>query len=226
MNYAQYIDHSLLHPTATCKDIETLCFQAIEYKVAAVCIQPIFVSQTTQLLKHTSISVATVIGFPQGANTIETKCFETKLAIAQGANEIDAVVCISKVCNEDWEYIQKEIHELSTICKQHNVCLKIIFETGYINEFQMITLCKICTNEKVTFVKTSTGFDFVKQENGMFTTLGAQIKHIQLMKKYCGKDIQIKASGGIRTASYFLQCIEAGATRIGTSATKDILTAI
>lgn len=223
MNYAKYIDHSLLHPTATMADITKLCNEAIHFQVAAVCIQPIFVTTVKKLLNHTDISVATVIGFPLGTNTIETKCLETIQCIKLGANEIDVVVCIPKVLEEDWEYIHKEIHELSTICKQHHVCIKVIFETTYLQDNQIIKLCEICNNAQVNFVKTSTGFDFVKQGNGLYSPVGAQIHHIELMKKNCEKHIQIKASGGIRTADYFRACIQAGATRIGTSATKDIL---
>ncbi|HPH16473.1 MAG TPA: deoxyribose-phosphate aldolase [Bacteroidales bacterium] len=223
MNYAQYIDHSLLHPTATSKDITRLCNEAVQFEVAAVCIQPVFVSLAHRLLKNTEISVATVVGFPLGACTQEIKYEETKQCIQLGANEIDAVVCISKVIEEDWEYVTTEINELSTICKQYNICLKIIFETTYLNENQIIKLCEICTKASVNFVKTSTGFDFVKQEQGTYITIGAQLQHIQLMRKHCGSNVQIKASGGIRTTEYFLSCIQAGANRIGTSATKDIL---
>ncbi|HON52989.1 MAG TPA: deoxyribose-phosphate aldolase [Bacteroidales bacterium] len=226
MNYSKYIDHSLLHPTATHNDIAKLCREAIEFDVAAVCIQPIYIQFAQTLLQHTPISVATVIGFPHGTNSIETKCFETKLAIKHGATEIDAVICIPQVIAQEWKYIETEIHELSTICKQHNICLKIIFETTYLNEYHIIKLCEICSKEHVSFVKTSTGFDFIKHESGLYTTKGAQISHIQLMKKHCFNNTQIKASGGIRSASYFIECIEAGATRIGTSATKDILKAL
>jgi deoxyribose-phosphate aldolase len=222
-NYAKYIDHSLLHPTSTEKQVVDLCNEAIKWNVAAVCVKPDSVKLASELLKNTGIQIATVIGFPHGSNTTETKSFEAKNAILNGATELDIVVNISKVCDENWVYVSKEINELCTICKQNKISIKVIFETAYISKNQIVELCKICSNANVDFVKTSTGFDFIKNEMGTFTTLGAQIEDIILMKQNIANHIKIKASGGIRTSKDFLKFIELGVSRIGTSATNNIL---
>lgn len=221
--YSKYIDHSLLHPTSTIEDIQKTCSEAIEFNVAAVCVKPDSVKKASELLTKTSIAVATVIGFPHGGSTTETKCFETKNSIKNGANEIDMVVNIGKVLANDWKYVSNEIQKITNICRKHNVLIKVIFETGYITKAHIIELCKICSKIKVDFVKTSTGFDFIKQTQGLYSTKGAQIDDIILIKKNISPSIQIKASGGIRDAKSFLEFINLGVARIGTSATKDIL---
>jgi deoxyribose-phosphate aldolase len=133
------------------------------------------------------------------------------------------VVNIGKVIAGDWEYVENEISEIMDATLQHNAILKVIFENDYLNDDQKIQLCKICSRLHVAFVKTSTGFGFVKQEDGKFLAKGATIHDLKLMREHCSPDIQIKASGGIRTKNEVLAAIEAGATRVGLSATEAIL---
>jgi deoxyribose-phosphate aldolase len=133
------------------------------------------------------------------------------------------VVNIGKVVGGDWEYVENEISQIMDATLEHNAILKVIFENDYLNDDQKIQLCKICSSLHVAFVKTSTGFGFVKQEDGKFLAKGATIHDLKLMREHCAADIQIKASGGIRTKHEVLAAIEAGATRVGLSATEDIL---
>jgi deoxyribose-phosphate aldolase len=223
MKYSKFIDHSLLHPKSTQKEVEELCKEAIEYNVAAVCLKPDSVAFAYNILKKTSIAIATVIGFPHGGSTIETKVFETQNAIKNGAQEIDVVVNIGKVKEHNWAYIKNEISSISTICQSNNVILKVIFETGYLRDDEILRLCKICTTSKVNYVKTSTGFDFEKDKNGLINTIGAKIKTCELMAANIPNEVKLKASGGIRNTQDFLAFIDAGASRIGTSSTKEIL---
>lgn len=223
MNYSSYIDHSVLHPQATNADILYACNLAQKYKVAALCVQPSYIAFAYKLLQQNPVAIATVIGFPHGATTTESKIHDSLQAIELGAKEIDAVINIAEVCNNNMAYIQAEIRQLSQLCKQHKATLKIIFETTYISQSHIPILCKICSNEGVDFVKTSTGFDFIRNKDGAYSTVGARISDIEKMRKYAASHVKIKASGGIRTAEYFKQCIQAGADRIGTSATEVIL---
>lgn len=223
MDLAKYIDHSVLHPTATDQDLEEACRIGIKYGTATVCVKPSAVAKASELLKNSAVGVCTVIGFPHGGNTTDIKVIETIEACRNGATEIDMVVNIGKVIAGDWEYVENEISEIMDATLQHNAILKVIFENDYLNDDQKIHLCKICSSLHVAFVKTSTGFGFVKQEDGKFLAKGATIHDLKLMREHCSPDIQIKASGGIRTKNEVLAAIEAGATRVGLSATEEIL---
>jgi len=223
MDLAKYIDHSVLHPTATDKDLEEACRIGLKYGTATVCVKPSAVAQAAKLLKGSAVGVCTVIGFPHGGNTIDIKVIETIEACRNGAKEIDMVVNIGKVVGGDWEYVENEISQIMDATLEHNAILKVIFENDYLNDDQKIQLCKICSSLHVAFVKTSTGFGFVKQEDGKFLAKGATIHDLKLMREHCAADIQIKASGGIRTKHEVLAAIEAGASRVGLSATEDIL---
>jgi deoxyribose-phosphate aldolase len=223
MDLAKYIDHSVLHPTATDQDLEEACRIGIKYGTATVCVKPSAVAKAAELLKNSAVGVCTVIGFPHGGNTTDIKVIETIEACRNGATEIDMVVNIGKVIGGDWEYVENEISEIMDATLQHNAILKVIFENDYLNDDQKIHLCKICSSLHVAFVKTSTGFGFVKQEDGKFLAKGATIHDLKLMREHCSPDIQIKASGGIRSREEVLAAIEAGATRVGLSATEDIL---
>jgi deoxyribose-phosphate aldolase len=225
MDLAKYIDHSVLHPTATDKDLEEACRIGIKYKTATVCVKPSAVALAAKLLKGSGVGVCTVIGFPHGGNTTDIKVIETIEACRNGATEIDMVVNIGKVISADWEYVENEIAQIMDATLDHNAILKVIFENDYLNDDQKIQLCKICSGLHVAFVKTSTGFGFVKQEDGKFLAKGATIHDLKLMREHCTQDVQIKASGGIRTKNEVLAAIEAGATRVGLSATEDILNA-
>ena len=220
---AKYIDHSLLHPTMTDQDLEEGCKTAIEYGTATVCIKPYAVKRAHELLKGTGVEVCTVIGFPHGSNTTDLKVIETIEACRNGATEIDMVVNIGKVLGGEWEYVANEIDQIQSACIEHNSTLKVIFENDFLNTDQKIELCRICSELHVAFVKTSTGYGFVKQTDGSFATQGATITDLKLMRENCPPSVQIKAAGGIRTLAAMLAAIEAGATRIGSTATASIL---
>jgi len=223
MELAKYIDHAVLHPTATDKDLEEACRIGLKYGTATVCVKPSAVAMAARLLNGSAVGVCTVIGFPHGGNTTDIKVIETIEACRNGATEIDMVVNIGKVIGGDWEYVDNEISQIMDAALEHNAILKVIFENDYLTDDQKIQLCKICSGLHVAFVKTSTGFGYVKQEDGKFLAKGATIHDLKLMREHCSSDIQIKASGGIRTKNEVLAAIEAGATRVGLSATEDIL---
>ncbi len=225
MDLAKYIDHSVLHPTATDKDLEEACRIGLKYGTATVCVKPSVVADAAKLLKGSGVGVCTVIGFPHGGNTTDIKVIETIEACRNGATEIDMVVNIGKVIGGDWDYVEDEISQIMDATFEHNAILKVIFENDYLNDDQKIQLCKICSGLHVAFVKTSTGFGFVKQQDGKFQAKGATIHDLKLMREHCSPNIQIKASGGIRTREEVLAAIEAGATRVGLSATEEILNA-
>jgi deoxyribose-phosphate aldolase len=220
---AKYIDHSLLHPTMTNKDLQEGLEVAMKYGTATVCIKPYAVKYAAEVLKDSGVGVCTVIGFPHGSNTADLKVIETIEACRNGATEIDMVVNLGKVLGGDWDYVEQEIEQINNACFEHNAILKVIFENDYLNDEQKIKLCEICTKLHVAFVKTSTGYGFVKQENGMFLTKGATLPDLVLMRKHSAPTVQIKAAGGIRNLKDMLAAIEVGATRIGATATIAII---
>ena len=220
---AKYIDHSLLHPTMTDKDLEEGLAIAKKYGTATVCIKPYAVKYASEVLKDTGIGVCTVIGFPHGSNTTDLKVIETIEACRNGATEIDMVVNVGKVLGGEWHYVEQEIEQINNACFEHNAILKVIFENDYLKDEQKIKLCEICSKLHVAFVKTSTGYGYVKQENGMFLTKGATLNDLILMRKHSAPTVQIKAAGGIRNLKDMLAAIEVGATRIGATATAAII---
>ncbi|MFN5376541.1 MAG: deoxyribose-phosphate aldolase [Chitinophagaceae bacterium] len=220
---AKYIDHSLLHPTMTDKDLDEGLAIAKKYGTATVCIKPYAVKYAAEVLKDTGIGVCTVIGFPHGSNTTDLKVIETIEACRNGATEIDMVVNVGKVLGGDWDYVEHEIEQINNICFEHNAILKVIFENDYLKDEQKIKLCEICSKLHVAFVKTSTGYGYVKQDNGMFLTKGATLPDLILMRKHSAPTVQIKAAGGIRNLKDMLAAIEVGATRIGATATAVII---
>lgn len=221
---AKMIDHSILHPTLTDEDLIRGCEIAMKYNVASVCVKPYHVKQAALLLQKSDVKVGSVIGFPHGNSEVEVKVFETKTAIKNGAVEIDMVINIGKALQEDWPYIENEIHQVVKVCHEGNAVLKVIFETDFLpNNDYIIKLCDICTKEKVDYVKTSSGFGFVKQPNGDYNYKGATIEHLLLMHKHIGGKVKVKAAGGIRTLDQLLAIKETGATRCGATATESIL---
>ena len=220
---AKYIDHSLLHPTMTDADLEAGIAIAKQYQTATVCIKPYYVKKTAELLKGSGVGVCTVIGFPHGSNTTDLKVIETIEACRNGATESDMVVNIGKVLGGDWDYVEAEISEIMDACLEHNAILKVIFENDFLNEAQKIKLCEICSSLHVAFVKTSTGYGYVKQEDGKFLTKGATLEDLRLMRTHSAPEVQVKAAGGIRNLKDMLAAIEAGASRIGATATVAIL---
>lgn len=223
---AKYIDHSILHPTMTDADLEAGCQLAITYGTATVCIKPYAVPKAAALLEGTGVAICTVIGFPHGSNTTDLKVIETIEACRNGATEIDMVVNIGKVLEADWDYVEHEIDQVMHAALEHNAILKVIFENDYLEDSHKIKLCEICSKLHVAFVKTSTGYGFVKQPDGTFLTKGATLHDLRLMKAHCTPDIQIKAAGGIRNLKDMLAAIDAGATRIGATATAAIIGAL
>jgi deoxyribose-phosphate aldolase len=204
---SKYIDHTILKPTTTNTDIEQLCKEAIAHQFKAVCVPPYYVSLASELLENTDVKVATVIGFPTGYSTIAAKVEEAKVVIKDGAFELDVVVNLAAVKSGRWNYVQNELDIMTTICHLHDRKIKIIFETGLLNEDEIKRLCEIAKIIGADFVKTSTGM------NGD----GATVEVVKLMHENLPAHIQIKASGGIRTKEVAEAMIAAGATRIGTS---------
>lgn len=221
---SKMIDHSLLHPTMTDKELIDGCKIALDYDVAAVCIKPYFVKECAELLKGSDVKVCSVIGFPHGNGTIQAKVFETKLACKDGAMEIDMVVNAGKVLGEDWRYVKKEINAINKECIKNGAILKVIFENDFLpKDKYKIKLCKICSIVGVAFIKTSTGYGYVKQANGYYNYKGATEHDLILMRKYADQKVEIKAAGGVRTLDGLLRVKELGCSRLGASATIAIL---
>jgi deoxyribose-phosphate aldolase len=220
---AKMIDHSLLHPTMTDEDLEKGVQQAIYYKTASVCIKPYAVPQCAAWLKGTGVLVCTVIGFPHGSHTTVIKVAETKLACEQGCDEIDMVVNIGKVLSGDWTYVADEIRAINDECLKHGAILKVIFENDYLKDEHKIKLCQICSEIPVAFVKTSTGYGYVKGDDGKFSTKGATLEDVALMLKHVAPGVQVKAAGGVRSLEELIKMKELGVTRIGATATAVIV---
>lgn len=221
---AKMIDHSILHPTMTDEDLKRECDTALRYNVASVCVKPYAVEQAKKYLAGSDVKTGCVIGFPHGNSKTIVKIFETEQACIDGAEEIDMVVNLGKVLSGDWKYVEDEINAVTKVCHSHNAIIKVIFETDYItSDEDKIRLCKICTSANTDFVKTSTGYGFVKKENGDYNYKGATINDIKLMRKNSGPKVQVKCAGGVRTLDDLLKMREAGATRSGATATAAIL---
>lgn len=203
------VDHTLLKPTATWDEIAKLCEEALKYHTASVCIPASYVKKAHET--YPELNVCTVIGFPLGYSTTETKVFETSDAIKNGANEIDMVVNLGDVKAHNYEAVTSEIKEIKKACQ--NKILKVIIETCYLNEEEKIALCKCVSEAKADFIKTSTGFG----------SAGATFDDISLFKKYVDPEVKIKAAGGIRTKEDIEKFIELGADRLGCSAAIKVL---
>ena len=220
---AKMIDHSLLHPTMTDADLTKGCELAKQYHTATVCIKPYSITFCRDILAGSDVLVCSVIGFPHGNSTTGIKIIEAEEAVLAGAPEIDMVVNIGKVLGNDWDYVSREIRLINDAVTAHKGILKVIFENDYLKDEHIIKLCEICSQHKVAFVKTSTGYGFVKQENGMYAYKGAIDRHLQLMRKHCPPSVRIKAAGGVRTLDDLLRVRELGCTRCGATATKEII---
>ena len=224
---AKMIDHSLLHPTMDDQVLKEGIQLAKKYNVASVCIKPYAVKLAADLLRGSDVMVGTVIGFPHGNSKVEVKVFETERAIEDGAVEIDMVVNTGKVLSEDWTYVDDEIGKVVAVTKKHGAALKVIFENDFLpDDVYKIKLCEICSKYKVAFVKTSTGYGFVKQQDGSYNYRGATVEDLTLMRRHTDPDVQVKAAGGVRTLEDTLRVRELGVTRIGATATEAILLAI
>ena len=205
-----YIDHTLLKATATKEQIEQLCEEALKYHTASVCIPAAYVKYARE--KFPELNICTVIGFPLGYSTAAVKCFEARDAIGNGADEIDMVVNIGWVKDGRFAEVEREIAEVKAVCGEK--ILKVIIETCYLTEEEKIALCNCVTNGGADFIKTSTGFG----------TDGAKIKDIRLFKAHIGKNVKIKAAGGVKTKADLEMFINEGCSRIGTSSAVKLLT--
>ncbi len=213
MNIASFLDHTLLRPNLTLQEVNKLFSEARQYQFKAVCIPPYFVSAAKRQLEGTKIAIATVIGFPLGYSSLSSKIDEIRRAIDQGADEFDTVINICAVKSGDWSYIKNEINSLSTAVQLRGKTIKLILEAGLLEEFELLKLCEICNEAKVDYVKNATGF----------SAAGASVEITHLLRSNLDSNIKIKAAGGIRTIDFAKSLIEAGADRLGSSTSVNLL---
>lgn len=204
---ARLIDHTNLQPNATEEDLRKLCDEAKQYHFKMVAVNQVQSAFCAKQLAGTDIHTGAAISFPLGQTTVASKVFDTRDALANGANEIDYVVNLTQVRAHNWGYIEDEMRQIVAVCDEAGVPSKVIFENCYLTEEEKLALCEIAKRVEPTFVKTSTGFD----------AGGATVEDVRLMKANVGDKVQVKAAGGIRTADAFLDMVRAGATRIGCS---------
>ncbi|WP_241154442.1 deoxyribose-phosphate aldolase [Staphylospora marina] len=209
---AGMIDHTLLKPESTRKQVERLCQEALQHGFASVCIQPFWVKEAAERLAGSDVKVCTVIGFPLGANTTEVKAFETENAVKNGADEIDMVINVGALKSGDFDVVREDIR--AVVKAAGGAVVKVILETGLLSDEEIVKACELSKEAGAHFVKTSTGFG-----KG-----GATVHHVSLMRRTVGDDMGVKASGGIRDQETALRMIEAGANRIGASASVAIVT--
>ncbi len=221
---AGMIDHSLLHPTMTDRDLEAGCCLAAQYRVASVCIKPYAVKKAAELLQGTGVKVGTVVGFPHGGNTTECKRYETEVACRDGATEIDMVINLGKALSGDWEYVEQDIRAVVVEAHRHGAIVKVIFENDFLPTDELkVRLCQICERAEAEFVKTSTGYGFVKGADGKYTYQGATEHDLRLMRANCSPKVQVKAAGGVRDLDALIQVRDLGGTRCGATATATML---
>ncbi|MEZ6064696.1 MAG: deoxyribose-phosphate aldolase [Planctomycetaceae bacterium] len=228
---AGMIDHSLLHPTLTDPELIEGCQLAARYRVASVCVKPYFVAAAARLLAGTKVKVGTVVGFPHGSVSTEAKRTETELACNDGAVEIDMVINVGKAIGGDWEYVKREIAAVCEAAHRHGALVKVIIENDYLTDGGAgLTgdelkrrLCEVCEQAGADWVKTSTGFGFVKQPGGGYGCKGATEADLVLMRAACSSRVQVKAAGGVRDLDGLIKVRELGCTRCGASATQAIL---
>jgi len=211
---AKLIDHTLLKPNVLDRQVEQLCREAREFGFASVCINPCYIPLAKHALAGTAVKVCTVIGFPLGANTTGTKIFEAREALSMGADELDYVVNVSDVLNGRYDAVRAEMLEFARLKHEHpGLVVKIILETCYLSDEQIVHLCRLAKETGLDFVKTSTGFG----------SGGATAEHVALMRATVGPDLGVKASGGIRSFADACKMVEAGASRLGASASVAIV---
>ncbi|KAI7775503.1 deoxyribose-phosphate aldolase [Diaporthe eres] len=197
---AKMIDHSLLHPTMTDAEIDAVLAIAKKYDVATACVKPYLIPRAKKALEGTDVLVCPVIGFPHGNSTTEVKAL-----------------------SGDWDYVSGEIKQVNDAVERRGAVLKVIFENYFLQESHITRLCEICSAVGVAFVKTSTGYGFVKQPGGLYTYAGAAMPHLKLMRQHSKPEVQVKAAGGVRTLDDLLHAMSLGVTRIGATATVAIM---
>lgn len=212
---AKTIDHSLLRPELTEAEVVAGCELAKRYNVASVCVKPYHVRLAAELLRGSDVAVGTVVGFPHGSQTTETKVFEAKEAIANGAVELDMVINIGELRSGHADYVREDIRAVVQAARQSGkaVLVKVILENAYLTDEQKVLGCRLVEEAGADFVKTSTGF----------APSGATIADLKLMRASVGPQVQVKAAGGVRTLDALLEVIDAGATRCGATATAAML---
>jgi deoxyribose-phosphate aldolase len=228
---AKMIDHSLLHPTMTDRDLDEGCKIAAKYGVASVCIKPYAVKRAAELLRGTGVLVGAVIGFPHGNSATESKRYETQLACADGAAEIDMVINIGKAMGGDFDYVERDIRAVCDEAHGHGAKVKVIFENDYLtnggaglsgDDFKR-KLCQISERAGADWVKTSSGYGFVKQPDGSYNYKGATEHDLALMRASVSAKVQVKAAGGVRDLDGLIRVRDLGATRCGATATAAMM---
>ncbi len=210
---SNYIDHTLLKSVCTLAEIEKLCQEAVENRFAAVCVPPFVVPQALEWLTNTPVHTATVIGFPFGYSSLDSKMAETRLALQQGVDELDVVINLIALKNKEWSYVEKEIKELVSMIHGKGKIIKVIVESGVLSDEEIGHCCSIFGPLGIDFMKTSTGY----------AEPGATVEAVQLMRSLLPPTVQIKASGGIRHYAFAKELLDAGASRLGCSAGLQIL---
>lgn len=210
---AKMIDHSLLNPTMTTRDLEEGCALAVRYNVASVCILPYYLARCAEVLDGSTVQASTTIGFPHGGHTTAIKLAEARQALKDGGQELDVVINISKALSGDWQYVQDELLALTQAVHDGGAKIKVIFENAYLNDESKIRLCEICGEIGADWVKTSTGY----------APSGATLADLELMRKHSPAQVQIKAAGGIRTLDALLDVRAIGVSRAGATRTAAIL---
>jgi deoxyribose-phosphate aldolase len=210
---AKMIDHSLLNPVLTDEELESGCQVALKYNVASVCIKPYYLRRCTELLAGSSVAPSTVIGFPHGGHTTAIKVAEAQQALRDGGRELDMVVNIGKVLSGDWDFVRGDIQAVVDCTHQGGGRVKVIFENCFLEDGHKIKLCQICGELGADWVKTSTGY----------SSGGATIEDLKLMREHAPPQVQVKAAGGVRTLDKLLEVRTIGVTRAGATATAAIL---
>jgi len=228
---AKMIDHSLLHPTMTDAELEAGCRLAAKYRVASVCIKPYAVAVAAELLRGTGVKVGAVVGFPHGGSTTEVKRFETATACRDGAEEIDMVINVGKALSGDWEFVEADIRAVCAEAHSHGAKVKVIFENDYLggggaglsgDDFKR-KLCQISERAGADWVKTSTGYGFVKGPDGKYSYAGATAHDLKLMRAACSPRVEVKAAGGVRDLDGLMLVRDLGGSRCGATATAAML---
>jgi deoxyribose-phosphate aldolase len=220
---SKMIDHSLLHPTMTDQQIAEGCRLARAYDVATACVKPYAVGMAKEILHGSDVGVCPVIGFPHGNSTTAIKVAEAIAAARDGGSEIDMVINVGKALGGQWDFVRNEIAEINSAVVSEGSILKVIFENDYLQESHIVRLCEISSEIGVAFVKTSTGYGFVKQPDGSYNYRGATEEHLKLMRKHCPATVQIKAAGGVRSLDDLIKVRSWGVSRIGATATRQML---